>query len=146
MRSGIAMIMAIALLVLIAGLMTVMLNMSSLANKRTEDLYFTEQAQLLAKSATEFALLAISGHDRATGCLQTINSTYPANSPYFNITTTLRYIGLGATCNAASTYISNINTQQSVGTVLIDVYVTSNDAVLNIGNTISYHRRTIQKP
>jgi len=145
MRSGIAMIMAIAILVIIAGVMATMLNMSSLANKRTEDLYFTEQAQLLAKSATEFALLAISGHDRAgNDCVQAINSDYQG---FFDINTTIRYIGLGAagTCGANS-YVNNINTVESNGTVLIDVYVTSVDAVLNIGNTIRYHRRTIQKP
>lgn len=146
MRSGIAMITAIAFLVIISGIMAVMMNMSSLANKRTEHLYFTEQAQLLAKSATEFALLAISGHDRAGGsCLQTISSTYAG---YLDVNTTIRYIGLaglGGTC-ATNSFVNAVNTTQSVGTVLIDVYVTSDDAVLNLGNPISYHRRTIQKP
>jgi len=141
MRSGIAMIMAIAFLVVIAGMMALMLNMSSLANKRTGHIYFTEQAQLLAKSATEFALLAISGHDRGAGdCVESTTSTYGG---YFNINTTIRYIGLPGVC--ANTFIGAINTPESIGTVLIDVYVTSNNT-LNIGNTIRYHRRTIQKP
>ncbi len=147
MRPGMALIMAIAFLVIIAGLMATMMNISSVANKRTEHLYFKEQAQLLAKSATEFALLAISGHDRTGGsCIQTITSQFPAAAPYFNINTTIRYIGLnalGGTC-ATNSYINAVTTTQSEGSVLIDVYVTS----LNIGmdETISYHRRTIQKP
>ncbi len=148
MRSGMALIMAIGFLVLIAGMMAVMLNMSSLSNKRTEHLYFTEQAQLLARSATEFALLAISGHDRAgDSCIQTITSTYPAGNPYFDINTTIRYIGLGAagTCGA-NAYVNTITTTQSVGTVLVDVTVTSRDTALNLGNAIRFHRRTIQKP
>lgn len=150
MRSGMAMIMAIAFLVIVAGMMAIMLNMSSLANKRTGHIYFTEQAQLLAKSATEFALLAISGHDRgaANPCIQTVTSTYPAVNPFFDITTTIRYIGLGGlggTC-AANSFVNAINTTQSVGTVLLDVTVTSRDNILNLGNTIRYHRRTIQKP
>ena len=151
MRSGVAMIMAIGFLVVIAGIMAIMMNMSSLANKRSEHIYFTEQAQLLAKSATEFALLAISGHNRAgESCVQTVTSTYPAVNPFFNIATTIRYIGLnpvtaGSSCQLNS-YVNVINTTQSAGTVLIDVTVTSIDASLNIGNTIAYHRRTIQKP
>lgn len=149
MRSGMAMIMAIAFLVIVAGMMAIMLNMSSLANKRTEHIYFTEQAQLLAKSATEFALLAISGHDRAVdSCIQTVTSTYPAVNPFFDITTTIRYIGLaalGGTC-ATNSFVGAIDTTQSVGTVLLDVTVTSRDNTLNLGNTIRYHRRTIQKP
>lgn len=158
MRSGMAMIMAIAFLVVIAGMMAIMLNMSSLANKRTEHIYFTEQAQLLAKSATEFALLAISGHNRAgDSCVQTVTSTYPAVNPFFNINTTIRYIGLNAanpsTCftnafiNPALTSTPpSLTTSQSEGTVLIDVYVTSIDATLNVGETINFHRRTMQKP
>lgn len=158
MRSGMAMIMAIAFLVIVAGMMAIMLNMSSLANKRTEHIYFTEQAQLLAKSATEFALLAISGHNRAgDSCVQTVTSTYPDVNPFFNIDTTIRYIGLnaaaGTTC-LTNAYINpaltptppSIITSQSEGTVLIDVYVSTIDANLNVGETISFHRRTIQKP
>jgi len=145
MRSGMAMIMAIGFLVVIAGMMAIMMNMSSLANKRTEHVYFTEQAQLLAKSATEFALLAISGHNRAgNSCVQTINSDYAG---YFDVNTTIRYIGLGGagSCGTNS-FVDAITTPQSAGTVLIDVSVTSIDTALNLGNTIRYHRRTIQKP
>ena len=142
-----AMIMAIAFLVIIAGMLATMLNMTATTSKRTEHVYFTEQAQLLAKSATEFALLAISGHDRvATGtCVDSTTSTFPAANPYFNINTTIRHIGMGGIC-PNNNYIPIINTQQSRGTVLIDVYVSSIDANLNIGETIRYHRRTIQKP
>ncbi|PHR55358.1 MAG: hypothetical protein COA44_10795 [Arcobacter sp.] len=162
MRSGMAMIMAIGFLVIIAGIMATMLNTTAVTTKRTEHMYFKEQAQLLAKSATEFALLAISAHDRDpvgvvnSSCVQTVTSTFPSVNPYFNIFTRIRYIGLvGAslTCTTNNTnYIPAVNfapgviAPESDGTVLIDVYVTSIEGTLNLNQQISYHRRTLQKP
>jgi len=152
MRNGIAMIIAIIFLLVTATLMALMLNMTTQTSHRSEHLYFNEQAKLLAQSATEFAVLAISGHDRAgdTDCLETITSNYPGGAgalPIFNIRTTIRYIGLGngGTCGTSS-FVNGITTAQSQGSVLIDVYVDSVDANLNLGETITYHRRTIQKP
>jgi len=165
MRSGMAMIMAIGFLVIIAGLMATMVNLTSVTTKRTEHMYFKEQAQLLAKSATEFALLAISGHDRAaagftnSSCIQTISSNFPAANgatvPYFNINTSIRYIGLqnvdpAGTC-ATNTYIpdpggANSFAPESEGMVLIDVYVRSIESELSLDQPIAFHRRTLQKP
>jgi len=161
MRSGMAMIMAIGFLVILAGIMATMMNMTSITTKRTEHMYFKEQAQLLARSATEFALLAISGHDRAaTGnCITNINSQFPAAAPFFDINTTIRYIGVlnvpNATCTGyiASPFASgNAISPESEGTVMIDVYVSSIENQvgvapgLQLGQEIRYHRRSLQKP
>jgi len=156
MRSGIAMIMAIGFLVIMAGILASMLNMTAVTTKRTEHSFFKEQAQLLARSATEYAILAISGHDRAnnTDCITRIDSLYPPGAnAFFTIRTNIRYIGLiggaGADCtNYINTPFpvtgSNI-APESEGTVLIDVYVTSLPA-LNTAEPIAFHRRTLQKP
>ncbi|MDF1880681.1 hypothetical protein JHD50_05070 [Sulfurimonas sp. MAG313] len=159
MRSGMAMIMAIGFLVIIAGMMATMLNMTAITTAKTEQMYFKEQAQLLAKSGTEFALLAISAHIRNPGgvanstCVVSTTSQFPANAPYFNIVTNIRYIGLAGaagTC-AANNYIStpfvsgNNIAPESDGMVLIDVYVTSTNA-LNLSQRIRFHKRTLQKP
>jgi len=164
MRSGMAMIMAIAFLVIIAGMMAVMMSMTSLTTARTEQMYFKEQAQLLARSATEFALLAISGHNRLgnASCVNQINSQFPVggvNAPYFTIRTNIRYIGLAGaagTCAGVNNYIPtpfapvggvpHPIAPESDGTVLIDVYVTDIPGQLNLSNPIAYHRRTLQKP
>jgi hypothetical protein len=148
-RSGVAMIIAIAFLLITAVLMAIMINMTSQTTKRTGDIYFQEQAHLLAKSATEFTLLAISGHNRAGGnCLTNINAQYPnAASPIFDINTTIRYIGLaglGGTC-ATSSLINNITTPESNGTIVIDTYVTTSANVL-LTEQLRFHRRTMQKP
>jgi hypothetical protein len=143
------MIIAIAFLLITAVLMAIMINMTSQTTKRTGDIYFQEQAHLLAKSATEFTLLAISGHNRAGGnCLTNINAQYPnAASPIFDINTTIRYIGLaglGGTC-ATSSLINNITTPESNGTIVIDTYVTTSANVL-LTEQVRFHRRTMQKP
>ena len=156
-RSGIAMLIAIAFLVLAATLMALMINLTANTTKRTADTFFQEQAHLLAKSATEFALLAISGHERvgANNCITTINTDYPGAgaAAIFNINTSIRYIGLedlGGTCRSQSAIdtgsaISTISTPESVGTIIIDTYVTTT-ALANMSEPVRFHRRTMQKP
>ena len=142
------MLIAIAFLLITAMLTALMLNMTAISTKRTTDVFFKEQAQLLAKSATEFALLAISGHDRGTGatsdCLQQINIQYPDAGALaiYDINTTVYYIGLN--CNGHS-LVNNISTPESDGTVIIDTYVTTS-ATNKLNEPIRFHRRTMQKP
>ncbi len=155
-RSGFAMIMAIFVIVIVGTLMALMISMSATSLKRTTNLYLSEQAVLLAKSATEYALLAISGTDRtaAAGCLTTINIDYDPSgvgNNMFNITINIQYIGLSAgnaanECTVAQNFIPNANVSalESRGSALIDVVVES-DPSLGIGETIRYHRRTLQK-
>ena len=150
-RSGIAMILAIAFLLVTAVLMGIMIRMTAQTTKRTADIYFQEQAHLLAKSATEFTLLAVSGHNRVGGnCLTSVNIQYPAAgaAAIFDINTTIRYIGLaslGGTCDGTDSLIDNIVTPESNGTILIDTYVTTS-ANVNLTEPVRFHRRTMQKP
>ncbi len=153
-RSGFAMLMAIFVIVVVGTLMALMISMSATSVKRTTNLYLNEQAVLLARSATEYTLLAISGTDRTTGCLTTINTAYdPSGSgnDLFIITVTIRYIGLSGgnaanECTMAQNFIPNaqVTADESKGSALIDVVVES-DPALGIGETIRYHRRTLQK-
>lgn len=145
-KSGFAMIMAIILIVVLATIMAIMLNLTQKTTKETTNLYLNEQAVFLAKSATELALLEISGHNRGVGgntnCLSQINAVYPnAVSPIFDINTTIRYIGLN--CQNGLNYIPSITTPESNGSVLIDTTVTSTPG--SSIQTIRYFRRTLQK-
>jgi len=131
-------------MVLVAILLMLSLSLSSQTVKQTGDLYLQEQAQLLAKSSTEFALLAISGHDNSIDCVDRINLRYPSSNPkLFDINMTLHYFGdtLPSTCNLLA---NNIKTKESNGTVMIDTVVTYTDP--RSGETVQFHRRTIQKP
>lgn len=133
-------------MLIMATIMGLMLSITAQTSKRGADLYFQEQAHMLAKSATEFALLAISGHDRTlNSCITRINSKYDD----YDINTTIRHIGLaglGGTCDGTDSYIDNILTPESNGTILIDVYVTLHAADVGITEDIRFHRRTMQKP
>jgi hypothetical protein len=147
-RSGFAMMMAIFIIVIIGALMGLMISMSAKTQKQTVNLYLNEQAALLAKSATEYAMLAVSGYERnaTSGCINDLTITYPSSSsPIFNVNVKMEYIGFGslAGCDVYNG-IGAINTPESNGTILMDVVVTS-DPSLNIGETIRYHRRTLQK-
>jgi len=146
-RSGFAMIMAIILIVVLTTIMALTLTLTSQTTKQTTDLYLREQAVLLAQSAAEYTLLAISGKDRNTthaggGCLGAVNAQYPSSvNPIFDINVSIKYIGLG--CGGTMDYIPSITTPESNGTVLLDITVSS---VANASTEpIRYFRRTIQK-
>ncbi len=148
MRRGFGLITAIVILITVATLMTLMISLSSSAVKSTTDLYLKEQAEILARSATEYALLAISGHDNSVNCVENINITYPTSPPNntHDINVTIQYIGnaIPLTCN--NILVNNIDTNDSNLTVIIDTVVSVNQANTRIIQPIRFHRRTIQKP
>jgi hypothetical protein len=133
-------------MVTVAVLMALMVNLSSSSVKTTLDVYLKEQAELLARGATEYALLAISGHPNGTNCIQNINIAYPqgANNTH-DINISLSYIGNGMP-NCANMLDNAIVTQESNITVIIDTVVSVNQANTGISEPIRIHRRTIQKP
>ena len=140
------MIMAIIVIVVLTTIMALTLNLTSQTTKQTTDLYLREQAVLLAKSAAEYTLLAISGHDRGAGgntdCLGSVNAVYPsAANPIFDINVTMQYIGFN--CANGFNYINSISTPESNGSVLMDIAVTS--TANSSTEQIRYFRRTLQK-
>jgi len=151
-RQGFAMIMAIFFMIVIATLLSYMLTTTTETAKRTTNIYVNEQAQLLAKSAVEYSLLRVSGFDRSGGnCLNSFTTQYPsAVAPLFDISVSIQYFGFGSLnafagpTTGCNNFVGAIATEDSNGTMLIDVYVTSN-AGLGLSEPIRYHRRTLQK-
>ena len=147
MRKGFSMLTALIFMILVATLGALALSLSNLSLKQTSDLYLREQAELLVQSATEYALLAISGHNFSTNCLNTINSTYTdGTTTLFNINISLYYLGNGLplNCSTLTNNLNNIDTNDSNLTVMIDTTVTSAAGIST--EPIRIHRRTIQKP
>ncbi len=126
-------------MITIATLMALMISLTSTTTKQTSDIYVSEQTKLLAKSATELALLAISGHDNTINCIENINFTFENN---YDVNISLYYIGNALPCNPSHLLANTISTPESNGTVIIDTYVTFKGS----SEPIRYHRRTIQKP
>jgi hypothetical protein len=147
-RRGIAMIMAISVIVVLGTIMALTLQMTSQTTKQTINDYLHEQAILLTRSATEYTLLRISDTDRRGGCLTNLTGTY---QNIFNINMTWQYIGLSDgnannECNASDSYITNANVADpnSKGSILLDVVVSVTDTNIT-SEPIRYHRRTLQK-
>lgn len=151
MRKGFTLITAVLFIILVSTIALLALMLSSFSTKQTSDLYLHEQAELLLQSGTEFALLAISGHDIATtgNCINTINAQYPqagANA-LFDINMTISYLGSGLPLAPACNTLSNtIVTPESNVTVIIDTIVETTPGNNVSTEPIRLHRRTIQKP
>ena len=147
MKKGFSLLTAVIFLVVIATLSMIALSLSTQSAKQTTDDYLKVQAELLAKSGTEFALLAMSGHDYSTNCLNSIDIKYPINTANYthDINITIHYIGNGLPpgCNTYAN-ANNIATADSNRTVIIDTVVTTNPIIAT--EPIRLHRRTIQKP
>ena len=65
-RSGIAMIMAIAVMVIISTILALSLSLTSQTTKNTTCIYLYEQSNLLAISDLEYAKLIIGTESNAT--------------------------------------------------------------------------------
>jgi hypothetical protein len=144
MRKGFGLITAIMFIVLVATIGALALSFSSQTSKLSTDTYLKVQAELLSYSVTEYALLAISAHDRAANCVNSIRGQ--DSTGLFSYIVTMRYIGLDlATIGDCTILADGITTPESDITVLIDTVV---EATALAGNTepIRIHRRTLQKP
>jgi len=140
MRKGFSLLTAIVFLVLIATISALSISLSTDSVKQTGDVLLKNQAELLLRSGTEYAILAMSGHDYSTNCLEKINATY---NGIFDINISIMYIGNGLPCNASHILSNNISTSESNRTVVIDTVVTTNNVT---SEPIRLHRRSIQKP
>ncbi len=140
-RSGIAMIMAISVIVIVATIMALSLALTSQTSKKSSDLYLYEQSVLLSKSATEYALLRIAQDGPCTH----INDLNFNQDKFYDINISLLYIYDNTTnpCTAAQTY-ATVTTPEQNGSVLMDVTVSVTDPTV-VSEPIRYFRRTIQK-
>ncbi|WP_434580302.1 hypothetical protein MLC52_10210 [Sulfurimonas sp. NW15] len=140
-RSGIAMIMAIAVIVIIATIMALAISLTSQTTKRTTDVYLYEQSVLLAHSAAEYTLLRISQNPPCTD----LNTTFTQDTLY-NITINLRYIyDSNASCIAnGGTLYTTVTTPEQNGSVLMDITVDVNDTTV-ASEPVRYFKRTLQK-
>jgi hypothetical protein len=139
MRKGFGLIMAIAFIVLVATIGALALSFSTQISKQTGDVYLRTQAELLAMSAAEYAILALSAHNIAAtdNCINSINLSH---NNLFDINVTLKYIGNGLPVDECNILDNSISTADSNVTILMDIIVKNNGV-----EPIRIHRRTLQK-
>lgn len=146
MRKGFSLLTAIIFLILVATLGALAITLSTQSTKQTTDIFLKTQAELLLRSGTEYALLALSAHDyNGTSCLNSININYPsAVNPTHDINISISYIGNGLPIACTSILSDALDTNESNRTVIIDAVVSTKQSLQN--EQIRLHRRTIQKP
>jgi len=138
-RPAIAIIMAIAVIVIMATIMALSLSLSSQTTKQTTALYLYEQAEMLSKSAAEYALLKIA---QDGPCTHTNDLNFQQDGLY-DINISLKYIYLAPSpCSADQTY-TTVTTAEQNGSILLDISVSVDENVS--GEPIRYFRRTLQK-
>ncbi|HIP44515.1 MAG TPA: type II secretion system protein [Sulfurospirillum arcachonense] len=142
MRKGFSLLTAIVFLVLVATISVLALTLSTQSAKQTTDIFLKAQAELLLRSGTEFAMLAMSGADyNATKCLNNVNISYNGTH---DINITLSYLGSGLPASCTSRLANDVATDESNRTVIIDTWVRTIDGI--VSEPIVMHRRSIQKP
>lgn len=143
-RPAFAMIMAIFVVSLVAMGGALLLNKSSIGSKSISDSYLRAQAELLAESATEFAVMRAQGDTMVAGsCLNQLNITVndASNSPMFDVNVSLSYSFSGATPNANCTLVRD-NTGTEENMVLVDTTVTDHNLS---SDGVRVHKRSWQK-
>jgi type II secretory pathway pseudopilin PulG len=150
MRKAFSMLTAIFIIVLMATVAMFVMSLSGKIVKTTTAQYQQEQAQLYAKSYTEYAVLAVTGNDRSNNCLETISGTIgsPASGNGYRIRTHISYIGPASeigNCAATRKLSTNVTTDGTPLTIIIDAYVDYKDPDNSGGPWLTVHRRSTQK-
>ena len=149
MRKAFSMITAIFVIVIMATIAILVMNLSGKSVHSTTTQYQRAQAMLYAKSYTEFAILAVTAHDRGTNCVETIKGSIGnINQGGYAIRTHIAYIGPGSeigNCSGSRQLSTNVTTVATPLTLIVDDYVDYKDLDNTSAPKITVHRRTIQK-
>ena len=140
-RKAFSMLTTIFVIVIMASVGAMVMSLSGKMVESTTTQFQREQSMLLAKSYTEYAIMAVMANgDRTNNCLNTINGVF---NPY-TITVNISYIGDNTTLTGTncSNVLSNTAATEPFLNIIVDAYVSypnEND------QNITYHKRTLQK-
>ena len=153
MREAFSMITAIFVILIMASVAAFVLNLSGKIVKSTTTQYQHEQAELYAKSYTEYAILAVTGNKRSVDCLEDVTGTIGSPETTGNgyqIRTHIAYIVNGtevptSTCSGTRVLSTGVTEPSTPMSILIDAYVDYKDPDNPSGPWLTVHRRSIQK-
>ena len=156
MRKAFSMITAIFVILIMASVGTFILNLSGKMVKGTTAQFQREQSMLLAKSYTEYAIMAVTANEHnSSHCLNNIMGGAIADGSggyIYTIDVNLSYIGndvnLGTSSNCIRKLANDVNTSKSPLNIIVDVFVRYTELdhpdPTNAPD-ITYHRRSLQK-
>ncbi len=157
LRSGFSMLVAIFVIVLLSLVASYIFYASSSISKEGGIQYQQEEARVLARSYTEYAVLAVSGNQRSGGrCINEIHADIgnPNIGQGYRIRVYITYIGNARYVNSCRNVAATLaNTDVDTLSIIVDVYVEYKDIMHpSLNNRFSsyipwqvYHRRSIQK-
>lgn len=139
-RNAMAMIMAIIAIVIISTILALALSLSSATSKHSIDLYIYEKANLLARSAGEYARLRV-GQEPFCGYS---GESFTEDS-YYNITIAVKY-AYDTSISACSTALTHTATSQDTrfGAALIDITVSVNDTNITSEPIKIFRRKLVE--
>jgi hypothetical protein len=153
MRRAFGLPQVLLILLFIGGIVTVTMRYASLGAKHYSDSYTREQAELFMQSATEAALLRISGYDRKANntCIPTISIDSSDGRFHADVDVTQYYLYNGLDNDGAvwnCNRIVSIQTPESHGMIDMSVTITSNttDPTKKVGIPVKLIRRSLQRP
>ena len=152
MRKAFSMLMAIFIIVLMATVAAFIMSLAGKMVKETTAQFQREQSMLLAKSYTEYAIMAVTANEHnSSTCLNNITGGYGdigGGNYLYNINVNISYIGdsnLDANCRTLS---NSVGTLKSPLNIIVDVFVGYKDLDHPDGASapdITYHKRSLQK-
>ena len=157
-RAAFSMITAIFVIVLMASVAAFIMNISGRMVQETTAQYQREQAVLLAKSYTEYAIMAVTANEHnTTNCLRNITGGYGndgSGTYIYNIDVNISYLGNGrptadgglhGNCRILD---NSIATEETPLNIIVDVFVRYSTLDHPAGASapkITYHKRSLQK-
>ena len=146
MRRGFTLIAAIFFVVIASSICMLALSIASTSVKQNSEIYLREQSELVARAATEYAMLAIISNDFSTTCLGNQSENASEDNPIagefgdlFTFKVYVKYFGDMGICSGDA--VATTGTNQ--GTIMLDVFVSSKPG--KASNPINFHKRTLQK-
>jgi len=146
MRRGFTLIAAIFFVVIASSICMLALSIASTSVKQNSEIYLREQSELVARAATEYAMLAIISNDFSTTCLGNQSENTSEDNPIsgefgdlFTFKVYVKYFGDMGICSGDAVAAAGANQ----GTIMLDVFVSSKPG--KASNPINFHKRTLQK-
>lgn len=148
MRRGFTLIAAIFFVVIASSICMLALSIATTSVKQNSEIYLREQSELVARAATEYAILAIMSNDFGVTCLGNESKNNDNDKPIkgefgdlFTFKVYVKYFGdMGDACENKDAVIVKGANQ---GTIMLDVFVSSKPG--KALNPINFHKRTLQK-
>ena len=144
MKKAFSMIITIVFIIVMSIIGMMILKFSSASVMHTTRSFMDTRAELMLRSATEYAILALHGHEfnSTNGCLN--NVSFSDSDNLFDINITYHYFVTDDCSNSIwkNCKCSTIETEDTNGSVLVYVTVSSKNSDFHIRKT----RFTLQNP